>query len=144
MEIKLPSINGENKYVKDKNSIVLIGANGSGKTRMSIWIDNNNPKIKIHRISAQKSLNMPSNVKPSEMKTAEENFYNGYSGGFKEPDKFTTNSYRWGGKPETHLLNDFDKLMELLMTEQYQKVIEYREEHKAGNKKFTNETKLEK
>lgn len=57
--------NDEKQYVEckncsDKNSIVLIGANGSGKTRLSVWIDKNNEKLAISRISAQKSLDVPS------------------------------------------------------------------------------------
>ena len=48
------------KSCSDKNSIVLIGANGSGKTRLSVWIDKNNEKLVISRISAQKSLEVPS------------------------------------------------------------------------------------
>jgi polynucleotide 5'-kinase involved in rRNA processing len=74
MKIKIPNINGEEKYIEDKQSIVLIGANGSGKTRMSIWIDDNNREIPIHRISAQKSLNMPQMVSPTELQIAEEKF----------------------------------------------------------------------
>lgn len=52
--------NAEYKNCFDKNSIVLIGANGSGKTRLSVWIDKNNEKLSISRISAQKSLEVPS------------------------------------------------------------------------------------
>ena len=62
MKIKLPNLKGKEKYINDKQSIVLIGANGSGKTRMSIWIEENNKDVEVHRISAQKSLNMPAIV----------------------------------------------------------------------------------
>lgn len=145
MKIKIPSINGEEKYIQYKQSIVLIGANGSGKTRMSIWIDENNPEIQTHRISAQKSLNMPSMVSPTELEIAEENFLYGITNDNKDWLKTTgKKNSRWGNKPETHLLNDFNMLMELLMTENYQKSIEYRESHKNGNVEFDNETRLEK
>lgn len=145
MKIKLPNINGEEKYIEDKQSIVLIGANGSGKTRMSVWIEENNPEIQIHRISAQKSLNMPSMVSPTEIELAEEKFLYGGTHNDKQWLKnFGKRNNRWGNKPETHLLNDFEILMEYLMTENYQKSIEYRESHKGGNKDFDNETRLEK
>lgn len=42
------------------------------------------------------------------------------------------------------MLNDFNALMVYLMTENYEKSIEYRENHKEGNSQFDNETKLEK
>lgn len=145
MKIKIPNINGEEKYIEDKQSIVLIGANGSGKTRMSIWIDDNNREIPIHRISAQKSLNMPPMVSPTELQIAEEKFLYGITNDDKSWLKFYgRKSSRWGNKPETHLLNDFNMLMELLMTENYEKSLEYRESHKNGNVEFDNETRLEK
>lgn len=145
MKIKIPSINGEEKYIEDKQSIILIGANGSGKTRMSIWIDENNPEIQIHRISAQKSLNMPPMVSPTELEIAEEKFLYGLT--YDDKNWLRTagkKNNRWGQKPETHLLNDFDMLMEFLVTENYQKSIEYRANHKSGNMQFDNETRLEK
>ena len=77
-------MNSEEKYIEDKQSIVLIGANGSGKTRMSIWIDENNPEIYIHRISAQKSLNMPPMVSPTELEIAEEMFLYGNTNANKD------------------------------------------------------------
>lgn len=75
MRIKLPLLNNQQIYVEDKKSIVLVGANGSGKTRMSIWIDENNSDLNIHRISAQKSLNIPEFVSPSELENAKEKFF---------------------------------------------------------------------
>lgn len=145
MQIKLPNINGEERYIENKQSIVLIGANGSGKTRMSIWIDENNSNIQIHRISAQKSLNMSPMVSPTELEIAEEEFLYGRTADDKNWLKtYGKKNSRWGNKPETHLLNDFDKLLKFLMTENYEKSIEYRENHKDGNTEFDNETRLEK
>lgn len=75
MRIKLPLLNNQQIYVEDKKSIVLVGANGSGKTRMSIWIDENNSDLNIHRISAQKSLNIPDFVTPSALENAKEKIF---------------------------------------------------------------------
>lgn len=145
MKIIMPDLNGETFSIENKRSIVLIGANGSGKTRMSVWIDKNNTDLNIHRISAQKSLNMPKSVRPSDLDKAEEAFLFGANNDDKEYLKnFGKIHLRWGNSPETHLLNDFDKLMELLMTENYEKSIEYREKHKDGDNNFDNETNLEK
>ena len=77
MKIKIPNLQGKENYIEDKSSIILIGANGAGKTRMSVWIDENNPEINIHRISAQKSLNLPKMVRPTEIQAAEEEFLYG-------------------------------------------------------------------
>jgi hypothetical protein len=145
MKIRIPDKDGNQKYIEDKQSIVLIGANGAGKTRMSVWIDENNREYNIHRISAQKSLNMPKSVSPTELNIAEERFLYGTTNENKEWLKnYGKKNKRWGDKPETHMLNDFELLMIYLMTENYEKSIEYREKHKAGNAQFDNETKLEK
>lgn len=145
MKIRIPNLNGNERYIEDKQSIVLIGANGAGKTRMSVWIDENNKRINIHRISAQKSLNMPKSVSPTELSTAEEQFIYGTTSENKEWLKdYGKKNNRWGNKPEIHMLNDFNALMVYLMTENYEKSIEYRENHKEGNSQFDNETKLEK
>lgn len=77
MKIRIPDLNGQKQYIENKSSIVLIGANGAGKTRMSVWIDENNPEYPVHRVSAQKSLNMPQIVRPTEISTAEEEFLYG-------------------------------------------------------------------
>ena len=131
MEIRIPNLEGIEKYIENKSSIVLIGANGAGKTRMSVWIDENNSKINVHRISAQKSLNLPKMVSPTEMQAAEEKFLYGTTDDDKSwlRQQGKKNS-RWGNAPETYLLNDYQKLMEYLMTE--------------GKAEFDNSTRLEK
>lgn len=145
MKIRIPNLDKEEKYIEDKKSIVLIGANGAGKTRMSIWIDENNPEINIHRVSAQKSLDLPKIVSPIEMKTAEEEFLYGMTSEDKTwLKKYGKKRQRWGDAPETYLLNDFQKLMQYLVTENFEKSIEYREKHKNGEIEFNNETWLEK
>ena len=47
MKIRIPDLNGQKQYIENKSSIVLIGANGAGKTRMSVWIDENNPEYPV-------------------------------------------------------------------------------------------------
>ncbi len=145
MRIKIPNLDGKEKCIENKSSIVLIGANGSGKTRMSVWIDDNNPEIDIHRISAQKSLNLPQMVSPTEMQAAEEEFLYGRTADDKSwLRRYGKRNNRWGNAPETYLLDDYQKLMKYLMTENYEKSIEYREKHKDGKTEFDNITRLEK
>ena len=145
MRIKIPNLDGKEKCIENKSSIVLIGANGSGKTRMSVWIDDNNPEINIHRISAQKSLNLPQMVSPTEIQAAEEEFLYGTTNDNKSwLRRQGKRNSRWGNAPETYFLDDYQKLMKYLMTENYEKSIEYRENHKDGKTEFDNTTRLEK
>lgn len=144
MKINIPSIDGSNQSIKDNQSIVIIGANGSGKTRMSVWIENNNADNNVHRISAQKSLDMPKQVSPKDIEIALNELYYGYN---FENDIMATkrekNNNRWQRRPETAMLNDFDKLLTYLVTEDYQKSIEFRQRHIDGDSAFTNTTKLD-
>ena len=145
MKIRIPDINDKESLIEGKQSIVLLGANGAGKTRMSVWIDENNPELNVHRISAQKSLDMPEYVSPTELKKAEDRFLYGTTDDNRRwLEKNGKRHSRWGNNPETHMLNDYQPLMEFLMTENFEKSIEYREKHKEGNQEFDNETKLEK
>lgn len=148
MKIRIPNVDDKECYIEDKQSIVLLGANGAGKTRktrMSVWIDENNPELNIHRISAQKSLNMPEYVSPTELKKAEDKFLYGTTDDDRDwLKRYGKKSSRWGNEPEIHMLDDYRPLMELLMTENFEKSIEYREKHKDGDQEFDNETKLEK
>ena len=74
MKVRIPNQLTQEMYIENKTSIVLIGANGAGKTRMSVWIDEENREFNVHRISAQKNLNMPQKVSPTELESAEELF----------------------------------------------------------------------
>lgn len=47
--------NNSREYCVDNNSVIIIGANGSGKTRLGEWIEKNS-ETGVHRISAQRSL----------------------------------------------------------------------------------------
>ena len=123
LKLPLPFGGKESPIIEGKNSVVLIGANGSGKTRMSIWIEENNKNLNVHRISAQKSLTMPSSTNTSDLESSRERFFYGQNtddkAWLKNDGKFQG---RWGGRPAIHLLDDFHHLMQLLFTEAFQKL----------------------
>lgn len=121
---------GWNALVKDcsdKNSIVLIGANGAGKTRFSVWTNIHNFSIPIHRISAQKSLELPNYTQPIDKEKAEGYFYYGREIPEWEKDTFKTRSdidlnrykfnSKWGDSPVTRELKDMENLMQLLVSD---------------------------
>lgn len=146
MRIELPSLKNEPQFIENKRSLVLIGANGSGKTRMSIWISKNNPNLAIHRVSAQKSLNMPKSASTSSMEVAQNKLWYGITpqhtivGEIEHANSISI--YRWKNDPEVHLLNDFEYLMELLMTDLFQVTLESHNATMAGNTNHENLAKL--
>lgn len=115
------SLGGESTaYVSSEGPVVIVGANGSGKTRLGTWIEfESEQKEQVRRISAQKSLAMPASATSVSVDQARTDLLYGYS-------NFDVNNpslrlafrrdHRWQQKPATFLLNDFDKLLTYLFS----------------------------
>lgn len=102
---------------------VVVGANGSGKTRLGTWLEFKSSLSPVaHRVSAQKSLTMPTSVSPRSLSEAEAHLRYGYATG----QLAHKDGHRWNSNPNTSLLSDFDKLMVYLFSEDYEKSISYR------------------
>lgn len=134
MKIKLPNEQGTPEELDmHEQSIVIIGANGSGKSRLGAWIELQNTD-KVHRISAQRSLIIPDYVQLKSFEQAEDDLI---YGNWSIKDK---SNYRWNyGKYTTSMLNDYDKVLSALfakkskLNEEY--VDECREKEKRGEQK---------
>lgn len=128
--LHLPSRNEyeEGQLVANNGVTVIVGANGSGKTRLGAWIEFNSAhKASVYRISAQKSLDIPDLVKTTDMETAELSLYYGGSDKPSYDDWIQQKMfYRWKRRPVTSSLNDFESLVTYLFSEENQKNMEYR------------------
>lgn len=127
MDVKFPGLNGGSEYIlSGKQSAVLIGANGAGKTRMSTWIEkiNQGKNQFVHRISAQKDLGFPVSVNTGNIDILRNKFFfgaeqleNPYD---SERAKYFKDSYRWYNHPFSSVLNDKEALLGLLFSEDYE------------------------
>lgn len=128
MEITLPKkINHQDDIVINSSIIVVIGANGSGKTRFGSKLEELYSE-KAHRISAQKSLSMPDEVSPkSKDKAWAEFWYGGYNDNENWLKTIGKINYRWHNNLNTSLLNDYHQLLVLLHTEEYEEALKYKE-----------------
>ena len=142
MEILLPPKKGEVENVKlNFEQLVVVGANGAGKTRFGSWIEENNYE-KVHRISAQKSLSMPSSVSTTSIEIAVEDLlYGMHYEDKKWLKQHGRKSSRWNHNLNTSLLNDYDKLMVLLHSEEYEKSVYYKDH--GGEKPITKLDKIQ-
>lgn len=131
MEIKLPTKKGDTINTEptlEFDQLVVIGANGAGKTRFGSDIERRY-REKAHRVAAQKSLSMPTSVGTKSFDEAESELLYGQW----DPDnidwikKIGWKSGRWGDNLNTSLLDDFEKLMILLHTDEYEQLLDNKE-----------------
>ena len=141
-KLTLPTKDKGNVEIETSNSLLFVGANGAGKTRLGSWIEFNSPHAsRVHRISAQKSLSMPDTSTPTAIDLAETDLL------FGNPIHGRQNKqgYRWGGKPSVSLLSDFEKLMVYLFSDHTEESAKYLTASKATEQRvLPPTTKLDK
>lgn len=141
MKITFPEpINQANWFsIPNSNQLVVVGANGSGKTKIGTWFELNLGNT--HRVSAQKSLTMPEKVNPTSLEEAQRAFL---IGNVNSTEMSQRSYYRWGNKPDNYLLGDFPALMVLLQTEEYESLIKYKKTVNDGEDAQMPKTNLDK
>lgn len=133
--------------VKCAPSIVVIGANGAGKTRIGTWLEVSGlEKKRTHRIPAQRSIRFPNSASPIGMQAA----INGFQYGCERPTNWSESEWeankfgrrlnvRYGDvgidSVATAPIADFDKLLVLLFSENYTALIKFDSENEATKDK---------
>ncbi|RAP37948.1 hypothetical protein B1207_02875 [Legionella quinlivanii] len=126
----------EDKQIEVDRGLVIIGSNGSGKTRFGSWIDLKSAQnAKSHRISAQKSLNIPDNVRPMAIDKAMSILLCGHEGAISEQYQRYKSSHKWGNQAETILINDYEHLLVYLLSEHNERSVEYVDDSKKTDLK---------
>lgn len=111
--IMLPRRDAGAQKITTTRNLLFVGANGSGKTRLGTWLDMNSPdQAQVFRISAQKSLSMPDTTTPTSIELAKQDLV------FGHPNAGQNKHNRWQNKPATFFLNDFQKLMVFLFSDE--------------------------
>ena len=111
----LPDENGNKaEHGTTSNAVIIIGANGSGKSKLGAWIEQNDFE-NVHRIGAQRNLNFNENIPLKSYSQAEDLVFYGTSD--------STNGWRsqkgqrWGyGKSyTTTMMSDFEDVLAALI-----------------------------
>lgn len=98
-------------YKTDSNSVIIIGANGSGKSKLGAWVEQQDLK-NTHRIGAQRNLNFNENIALKNYAQAEDFVFWGTD---QESSK-TNKCYRWDwGNYTTKLMDDFENVLAALI-----------------------------
>ena len=128
--------------VSTGSTLIFVGANGGGKTRLAVHIEQSNLK-NIHRISAHRALVL----NPAVPKISETLAINGLKFGYatKGITELHKSSGRWGdNKWATHLLNDFDFVVQALFAEQNNTALATHYAATAGSTEKPSVTKFQK
>ena len=121
-----------NVKLSSGSSAIFVGANGGGKTRLAVHIEQQ-LQLKAHRISAHRALTL----NPDVPKIGEKKALMGLRTG--NPSETSGLNYRedhrWGSHSAVNLLNDFDYLIQALFAEQSNTSLIAYNHHKPGRKK---------
>lgn len=139
-------------------AVVIIGANGSGKTRLGAWFEfTGGQQSIIHRVAAQRSLNLPDSVSSFPVVDAAFGFKYGLDNYGYSPENFAnlrTNEARqgtqdfkrenkWRQQPATSQQNDYRSLLTLLFSEENEANSQIAAQVRAGQPVIAPNTKLQ-
>lgn len=113
--ITLPNGDGtaNRTTLNSDQNLVIIGANGAGKSRMGYWIDHNQPGIMlVHRISAQRALSIPDAAEFKTVEFAENGLFFGHSG--PGANKSYKEGHRYGSQGAVFQVSDYHHLLATL------------------------------
>lgn len=111
------------EYTTQNNSVIIIGANGSGKTKLGEWMEKRDEDTS-HRVGAQRSLVFGSFIKQKGYEQATNLLLYG------QENKQTNHIHRWGSDGEkinytTMLLNDYENVLSALFALKRKETDEY-------------------
>lgn len=109
----LPDANGNKiEYGTSSNAVIIIGANGSGKSKLGAWIERQNMEG-VHRIGAQRNLNFQENIPLKSYSQAEDFVF--YGTDVKSSQSGKNQRWNWGKSYTTKLMDDFDNVLAALI-----------------------------
>lgn len=122
----LPNENDEKEeYTTDNNSLIIIGANGSGKSKLGAWMEQNNLEG-IHRVGAQRSLNFKEFISLKSYEQASNLLLYG------QDKKEVNKGARWhyGEQYTTKLLDDYEYALSSIIALKNKQIEKYLKECK--------------
>ena len=104
----LPNENGDKVEFKTvSNAVIIIGANGSGKSKLGAWIEQNDLE-NVHRIGAQRNLNFQESIPLKSYSQAEDMVLYGTSENNDSWKRQKGQRWNFGRSYTTTMMNDFE------------------------------------
>lgn len=141
-EFSVPTPAGPMAFqVEPGTSLLFVGANGGGKTRLAVKIEED-LGVKAHRISAHRALTLD----PAVPKVSERIALQGLRTGHPYENAHLGNRIgsRWGSKAAVSMLNDYDYIVQALFAEQANTSLITHKNARAGSTEAPSLTKFEK
>lgn len=111
----LPNENGDKvEYKTVSNAVIIIGANGSGKSKLGAWIEQNDLE-NVHRIGAQRNLNFKENIPLKSYSQAEDMVFYGISENNNSFKQQKGKRWNFGQSYTTTMMNDFEDVLAALI-----------------------------
>lgn len=111
----LPDEKGTKKeYGTSANAVIIIGANGSGKSKLGAWIEQQSLQ-EVHRIGAQRKLNFSENIPLKSYSEAEDRVFYGTADSENSWKDKKGQRWNYGKALTTTLLDDFDDVLAALI-----------------------------
>lgn len=110
---QIPNADGKAQTVTtNSQAVVIVGANGSGKSKLGAWMEQNAP-LDVHRIAAQRSLSFKEDIVLKTYSQAEALVLYGSTDENQKANK----GYRWdwGRGYTTKLVDDFENVLAALL-----------------------------
>ena len=103
-------------YITESNSVIIVGANGAGKSKLGAWIEQKNFEG-VHRVGAQRKLSFQENIPLKSYSEAEESVFYGKGVKGQALNSIMKNrkSNRWHQNYTTVLIDDFDDILSALL-----------------------------
>lgn len=129
---KLPTKNGPaDEITTSNNSLIIIGANGSGKSKLGAWLEQQDLPNN-HRVGAQRSLNFGDFISLKSYEQAENLLQYGVENIEGQHAHQKNKQARWNyGKTTTSLLNDYEFVLSALIAMKNNQNDKFIEECKA-------------
>jgi ABC-type lipoprotein export system ATPase subunit len=138
MLLPIPTYNIATKKVESvvefdynvQGSLVIIGANGSGKSKLGSWIEDKINAEAVKRISGQRALVIPENVP---LKSVEQSFNEVAYGHATNKNR----NNRWGQGKTSTLLNDIASVLSLIFAQEAKRDADFTRLFKSTENKNT-------
>ena len=126
--------NGESKQVKVPYSVVIVGANGSGKSHLGAWIESSNDNVL--RISAQRALSIPDILSIQSSNEAWKRILGG-----SNLDRW--HFEKWSNSSTSTLVNDYDSVLSKVFSDEYSQLRKHKDDEDKSGEYISVETIVE-